>query len=68
MWMLVIWQKRLNLPTSSPSHVAAVTAWQQQLTAVGQHDKMVSDMEVQMKQRCTVEFLHAEKTVPLDTH
>ena len=31
------------------------------MAAEGQSDKMVSDMEVCMKQRCVIEFLHAEK-------
>ena len=30
------------------------------MAAEGQFDKMVSDMEVPMKQRCVIEFLHAE--------
>ena len=29
---------------------------------------MVSDMEVWMKQRCGIEFLHAEKMAPIDIH
>ena len=33
----------------------------QQMAAEGQSDKMASDMEVRMKQRCVIEFLHAEK-------
>ena len=33
----------------------------QQMAAEGQSDKMASDMEMQMKQRCGVEFLRAEK-------
>ena len=36
------------------------------MTAEGQSDKMVSEMEVRMKQRCVTEFLHAEKIVPND--
>jgi len=31
------------------------------MTAEGQSDKMASDIEVRMKQRCVTEFLHAEK-------
>jgi len=30
--------------------------------------KMASDMEVHMKQRCVIEFLHAEKIAPNDIH
>ena len=36
-----------------------------QLAAEGQSDTLVSDMEVQMKQRCVTELLHAEK---IDIH
>jgi len=38
------------------------------MTAEGQPDKMVSDIEVCMKQRCVIEFLHAEKIAPNDIH
>ena len=38
------------------------------MIAEGQSDKMVSDMEVHMKQRCAIEFLHAEKITPNDVH
>jgi len=38
------------------------------MTAEGQSDKMASDMEVRMKQRCVIEFLHAEKIAPNDIH
>jgi len=38
------------------------------MTAVGQSDKTASDMEVCMKQRCVIEFLHAEKIAPIDIH
>jgi len=31
------------------------------MAAEGQCDKVVSDMEVQMKQKCGIEFLHVEK-------
>ena len=34
----------------------------------GQSDKMVSDMEVSMKQRCVTEFLHVEKLALMDLH
>jgi len=34
----------------------------------GQYDKMASDMEVRMKQRCVIEFLSAEKIAPNDIH
>ena len=38
------------------------------MIAKGQSDKMASDMEVCMKQRCVIEFLHAEKIAPNDIH
>jgi len=39
------------------------------MAAEGQSDKMVSDMEVQMKQSYVIEFLHAEKKIaPIDVH
>jgi len=38
------------------------------MTAEGQSDRMASDMEVRMKQRCVTEFLHAEKIAPNDNH
>jgi len=38
------------------------------VTAEGQPHKMASDMEVRMKQRCVIEFLHAEKIAPNDIH
>jgi len=34
----------------------------------GQSDKMASDMEVRMKQRCVIKFLHAEKIALSDIH
>ena len=37
-----------------------------QMTAEGQSDKMVSEMEVHLKQRCVIEFLHVEKIAPND--
>ena len=38
------------------------------MAAEGQPDKMVSDVEVRMKQRRVTEFLHVEKMVPTDIH
>ena len=49
-----------------------VAVWQ--MVAKMQSDKMVSDMEMKMKQRWVTEFLHAEKikikkkNVPTDIH
>ena len=36
------------------------------MAAEGQSDRMVSDMKVQMKQRCIIEFLPVEKMAPSD--
>jgi len=38
------------------------------MTAEGQSDKMASDMEVRMKQKCVIEFLHVGKIAPNDIH
>jgi hypothetical protein len=62
--MLVIWQYRVNLPANIPLNFVAV----RQMTAEGQSIKMVSDMEVRMKQRCVIEFLHVEKIASNDIH
>ena len=35
------------------------------MAAEGQPDKMASNMEVHMKQRCATEFLHIEKIAPV---
>ena len=37
------------------------------MAAEGQSDRMVSDMEACIQQRCVTEFLHAEKMTPIDT-
>ena len=55
--MVVVWQWRLNLLTNIPLHFFA--AWQ--MAAEWQSDKMVPDMDVHMKQRCVIEFLHEKK-------
>ena len=57
-------QLRLNLPISIPLHFVPV----HKMASEGQSDKMMSDMEMQMKQRCVTEFLHAEKNAPIDIH
>jgi len=62
--MLLIQQERLNLPANIPLNFVAV----RQMTAEEQSDKMVSDMDVRMKQRCVIELLHAEKIAPNDIH
>ena len=52
-----------------PSHQYCLTFWcAQQMAAEGQSDKMTSDMEVCMKQRCVAELLHVEKFAPTDIH
>ena len=38
------------------------------LAAERQSDRMVSDVEACMKQRCVIEFLHAQKEAPIDIH
>jgi len=38
------------------------------MAAEGQSDRMVSNMEVCMEQRCFTEFLHVEKMAPTDIH
>ena len=38
------------------------------MAAEGQSDTMVSAIEVRMKERCGIEFLHVEKMAPTDFH
>ena len=38
------------------------------MAAEGQSDRMGSDMEVRMKQRHVIEFLHDEEVAPTDIH
>lgn len=38
----------------------------QQKAAVEQSDTIASDMEVYMKRRCVIEFLHMVKMAPID--
>ena len=38
------------------------------MAAEGQSDKIASDREACMKQRCVTEFLHEEKMAPTDIH
>ena len=53
---------------AEPSCQYSVTlfCWVLLMIAEGQSDKMVSDMEVYMKQRCVTEFLHVEKRAHTD--
>ena len=60
--MVVVWKERLNLLTDIPLPVVAV----QLMADEGQPDKMVSDMEVCMKHRWGIAFLHVEKMTPID--
>ena len=71
-WMLVgaifstqrafVWQQRTNLTTDVALHVAAV--WRR--AAEGQSDRMLSYIEIRMKKRHGIEFLHVEKNAPMD--
>ena len=47
-----------------PLHFVAM----QQMAAEGQSDRMVSDVQVNMKKRCGIEFIHLEKMAPVDIH
>ena len=38
----------------------------QQMAAEGQSDKMMSDMEVSMKQRCVIELKKKKKMAPIN--
>ena len=53
----MVWQQRVNLLINIPLHFVAV----QQMAAEEQSDRMVSDMEVWMKQSGGIEFLLMEK-------
>ena len=56
------WEK-ISTSTAIASTSASTVVGQQNeiLAAEGQSDKMVFDIEVHMKQRCGIEFLHAEE-------
>ena len=62
--MVVVWQWRLNFPINIPLYFVAV----QQMAAEGQSDKMVSDMEVSLKQREVTEFLYEKRMTLIDIH
>jgi len=53
-----------NLHTNIPLHFVAM----QQMATEGLSDKLTTNMEVHMKQRCVTEFLHAERNAPMDIH
>ena len=54
----------MNLPTTILLHFVAV----QQMSAEGQSDKKVFDMEVQMKQKCVTEFFYEELYPLMHSH
>jgi len=54
----------LHLPDNIPLDFVAM----KQVAAEGQYNRMVSDMEVLMKQTGAIEFPHAEKMAPIDFH
>ena len=58
--------KEVFLHVQMNTRLHFIAMWQ--IAAEGQSDKMASDIEVQMKQRCVIEFLHADKMVPTDIH
>ena len=60
----MVWKQRLNLSSNTPLYFIA--RWQ--MAAEEQSDKIVSDMEVHMKQRCVIEFLQMEKNSSTDIH
>ena len=51
-----------ELSDNTPLHVVAM--WQ--MAGKGYSDKTVSDMEVHVKQRYGIEFLHVETFLPID--
>jgi len=57
-------RSRLNLSVNIPLHFAAV--WQ--MAAERQSHRMVSEMEVCIKQRCKTEFPHEENVAPTNIH
>ncbi len=61
---MLAWQERLKLPSNILLQVFSI--WQ--MAAEGQSDRIASDIEVWMKQRCDTEFFHAEKMAPINIH
>lgn len=52
-----------------PSHQYSVPFGSvQQMATEGQSNRMVSEVEVHMKQRCVTKFLHVEKKMHIDIH
>ena len=56
----MVLQQMLNLP----ANILLLFADARQMAAEGQFDKMVSEVVVQMNQRCAIEFLHEDKITP----
>ena len=54
----------MSNPANIPLHFVSV----QQMAAEGQSDRMESDREVHVKQRCGIEFPHMEKMLPTELH
>jgi len=54
----------MAVDTDVPLHFVTM----QQMAAQGQSDRMASDMEVHVKQRCRIEFLPGKKMTPIDIH
>ena len=51
-----------------PSHQYSIHFVVWQMAAEGQSDRLVSDTEVCMEQRCVIEFLHAENMASVDVY
>ena len=62
--MLLVRQKRLNLPDNVPFNFVTM----QQIAAEEQSDNMASDMEVPTNQKYVIDFLRAEKFALTDIH
>jgi len=54
----------LNFTATIPLYFVVV----QQMAAVGQSDRMMPDTAAQMKQKCVIAFLHAEKIISIRIH
>ena len=59
---MVVWQKRLNLPTNILLPVVA----ERQMAAEGRSDRMATYMRARIRQRCVSEFLHVGKNGAID--
>ena len=52
----MVWQQRLHLPTNIPLHFVVI----RQMAAEGQSDKMASDTELHVEQKCVTDFPHVQ--------